>query len=85
MKLSKKDWLVAGAMFAVGAFLYVGTLKKLGNDVPDTADHTSFYQQLQQGDSRIALEKGCVPCHAISSLPSTHPHKTECMVCHRPK
>lgn len=85
MKLSKKDWLVGGAMFAVGALLYVGTLKKLGNDVPASADHAIFYQQLQEGGSRIELEKGCVRCHSVSKLPAAHPHKEECMVCHRPK
>ena len=85
MKLSKKDWLVGGVMFAVGALLYVGTLKKLGNDVPDNPEHHSFYQQLEQGGSRIELEKGCNPCHEVSTLPASHPHKEECMVCHRPK
>ncbi len=85
MKLSKKDWIVGGVMFAVGAFLYVGTLKKLGNDVPATVEHQVFYQQLQQGGSRIELEKGCAECHEIAALPSSHPHKMECMVCHRPK
>lgn len=85
MKLSKKDWLIAGVMFAVGVFLYVGTLKKLGNDVPATPEHVVFYQQLEQGASRIELESGCTECHAVDTLPATHPHKLECMVCHRPK
>lgn len=85
MKLSKKDVIVGGVMFAVGALLYVGTLKKLGNDLPATEEHLVFYQQLQQGGSRIELEKGCVECHEIAALPLSHPHKVECMVCHRPK
>ncbi len=84
MKLSGKDLLIVGVMMGIGVFLYVGTLKKLGNDVPADKIHRDFYQQLRQGGQRTTIEAQCVTCHKIKSLPVAHPHKEECMVCHQP-
>ncbi|MCD6526744.1 MAG: cytochrome C [Desulfuromonas sp.] len=82
MKISKRDLIFISVILSVLAFLLTGTLKKLGKDVPETEEHLVFYQQLDEGGSRIGIEKGCTACHEIQSLPESHPEKEECMVCH---
>ncbi len=82
MHISKRDSIFAVSTVIILALLISGTGKKLGRDVSATEDHLVFYQQWDQGGSRIELEKGCVVCHEIESLSATHPHKEECMVCH---
>lgn len=83
MNISKRDLIFVAIVLIVLGFLFTGTLKKLGKDVPSTEEHLVFYQQLNVGGSRIDLEKGCAVCHQAQSLPESHPHKEECMVCHR--
>lgn len=84
-KLTRIDLSFVLILLVVLMFLYLGTGKKLGKDVPADKEHLSFYQQLESGGRRIVIEKGCLACHASASLPATHPHKEECMVCHQPK
>ena len=83
MNISKRDLIFVSIILAVLAFLFTGTLKKLGKDVPANEEHLVFYQQLDEGGSRIALENGCSACHETQSLPESHPEKEECMVCHQ--
>jgi len=83
-KLSKRDMLFIGAFVALMLFLYISAGKKLGIDVPANSVHRTFYQQLEQDGRRVAVEKGCLACHPIKTLPPAHPHKEECMVCHQP-
>ncbi len=85
MKISKIDVALVVIVGTVLGFLFLGSGKKLGADVPDDEVHRGFYRQPEAGEKRMALEKGCVSCHEIKSLPEAHPHKEECMVCHRPK
>ena len=85
MKLSKRDGIFILVLLAVLILVFTGTRKKLGPDVPETNEHLDFYRQLAEGGHRIDLEQGCVFCHAPDSLPEAHPHKEECMVCHRRK
>lgn len=84
-KLSRIDGIFVLILLIVGVFLFLGTGKKLGTDVPADGDHLGFYQQLDNGGDRIDIEKGCQACHEKTSLPANHPPKEECMVCHRPK
>ena len=84
-KLSRIDWSFLLLLVVVLALLFLGTGKKLGPDVPSDGEHLGFYQQLDHGGDRIDVEKGCQACHEKTSLPANHPHKEECMVCHRPK
>lgn len=82
MNISKRDLIFIGIILVVLTFLFTGTLKKLGKDVPATEEHLVFYQQLEAGGRRSGLEKGCTVCHETQSLPESHPEKEECMVCH---
>jgi hypothetical protein len=85
MKITKIDiTLVVVAAAALG-FLFLGSEKKLGPEVPADEEHQVFYRRLDGGEKRIALEKQCVSCHKPGSLPAAHPHKEECMVCHLPR
>jgi hypothetical protein len=59
------------------------TNKELGPDVPDDTEHLAFFIQLEQGQRRQEVERGCQRCHPVGELPQAHPHKEECMVCHK--
>lgn len=84
MKIPKLDISLIVAAAAVLGFLFLGSEKKLGTEVPADEEHQVFYRRLVSGEKRIALEKQCVSCHEPDSLPEAHPHKEECMVCHLP-
>ena len=83
MKIAPKDWLFIGIALALISLLVIGNMKKLGPDAPASAIHNLFYTQLNQGEKRQQLEKGCVVCHPPLIRSKNHPQKEECMVCHQ--
>jgi uncharacterized paraquat-inducible protein A len=83
MKLSRKDLAFGVGAVAILLIVLLGTNKELGPDVPNDAEHQAFFIQLEQGQSRQEVEQGCNRCHPVAELPQTHPHKQECMVCHK--
>jgi len=85
MALGKKDLIIPLVVVAAAVVIWAGSGKKLGKDVPADAEHLDFYRQQEQSGNRMILESGCKSCHALDSLPASHPHKEECMVCHRPQ
>jgi hypothetical protein len=83
MKLSRKDLAFCAGAVAILLIVLLGTNKELGPDVPNDAEHQAFFTQLEQGQRRQEVEQGCQRCHPVAGLPQTHPHKKECMVCHK--
>ena len=83
MQISQRDGLFIGAALIIVAVLVFGTSKKLGPDIPVNAVHKVFFRQLERGDKRLTLEKGCIVCHPALIRSKKHPPKEECMVCHQ--
>jgi len=85
MKLSRKDLAFAAGAVVILLVVLLGTTKELGPDVPDDMEHQAFFIQLEQGQRRQEVEQGCQRCHPAAELTQAHPHKEECMVCHKLK
>jgi hypothetical protein len=83
MKLSGKGIAFGAGAVAILLIVLLGTTKELGPDVPDDTEHLAFFTQLEQGQRRQEVEQGCNRCHPVAELPQAHPHKEECMVCHK--
>ena len=86
MKINKRD-LLAGAFFVlvIVAIIVVSTTREKVREVPADDRHRPFYEALEKGAGRAAVERGCLTCHnpRTNPLPEKHPPKEECLICHR--
>ena len=84
MRVAKKDWIFVAVIVVVLGALLVGKGKLKAGNVPSDDKHSQFYEALNKGVVRIEIEKRCVDCHGIRSipLPKDHPPKEQCLICH---
>ena len=87
MRITRRDWVFIAIVGALLALLLVNSFKDKPKSVPDDGKHRPFIEALARGEQREAVEKRCVRCHNTGALPlpSKHPPKEQCLICHAGK
>ncbi len=85
MKVTKRDLIAAAVTVMVIVVLILSVSQKKVKQVPADDKHRVFNQNMEKGQDRIELEKGCVACHNPQAipLPKKHPPKEQCLICHK--
>jgi cbb3-type cytochrome oxidase cytochrome c subunit len=84
MKVGKKDLLFIVLAGVLLVFLLLRTGSDKARPLPADGQHSRFLEMLAAGQSRVAVEKGCLACHqqSVRPLPKGHPPKEQCLICH---
>jgi hypothetical protein len=84
MRLTKRDWGAFAIIVIVLAALSFSTLRERPKKVPADSTHLPFLQAIGMGLERETVEKECLNCHNKVNLPlpSGHPPKEQCLLCH---
>ena len=73
------------AVVLVFTVLILSTVHEKARRVPIDNIHRAFYEAMEKGENRIAVEKDCIACHKppANPLPRKHPPKEQCLICHK--
>ncbi len=87
MKVTKRDLLAIAAVAVVIVVLIMITGRDNTKRVPTDDKHRAFYEAMKKGGERIEVERGCITCHNSQAipLPTKHPPKEQCLICHKLK
>ena len=85
MKVTKRDLLAIAAVAVVIVVLIMITGQEKTKRVPADDKHRAFYEAVKKGGDRIEVERGCITCHNSQAipLPTKHPPKEQCLICHK--
>ena len=85
MKVTKRDLVTIAAVVLVLVVLVISTTREKAKRIPADDKHRAFYETMEKGGDRIAVEKGCITCHNSQAipLPKKHPPKEQCLICHK--
>ncbi|HJV65626.1 MAG TPA: cytochrome C [Geomonas sp.] len=83
-KLKSIDYVMIVLLVALVSALIVLPGKGHGKHVPFDAPHQTIYDGLKDGRNQAETELVCMTCHGKSSspLPTNHPPKEQCLICH---
>jgi hypothetical protein len=84
MQLRKRDVGFIGVVAILLLILILNSFRDKPKSTPLNDRHRPFRDAISRGDMREGVEKGCVACHDVASrpLPSEHPPKEQCLICH---
>jgi cytochrome c553 len=85
MKVSKRDLLAVAAVAVVIVVLITVTAHDKAKPVPVDDKHRAFYEAMKKSGDRTEVERGCITCHNSQGipLPTKHPPKEQCLICHK--
>lgn len=87
MKIPLKDLMFLALVGAVLAFVFLISGKETTKQVPFDEAHRPMYEIVRSSGSRVKAEQGCEGCHTAAKipLPTGHPPKNRCLLCHKMK
>ena len=85
MKVTKRDLLALAAVVVVIVVLIMITGHEKAKRAPADEKHRAYYEAMKKGGNRIEVERGCITCHnsQANPLPTKHPPKEQCLICHK--